>query len=369
MDPQSLVERVQELADVELATLLCLVAGQHCIIQTEPGGLDSLEQELQLVAANIFGLSHAVLHCSESTTLEDFSNGILVASKTPAEERRARFGSEAEKARDSTPLRRGSQYRLRQELVDDTQYQDDRRIANIIIARDLNQADHQIQIQALELLRTNRIFTHTAVFATPKTFLVVFLLSSSGPHLVNHLNDHVFISHYHDPEDGFPNLEAGSEWAFEEDQMSLTPGVRRSEAPDVSNQGRDPIFGPNNIQALTALGDAATVTAEVKQYLQNIVTFLRLHRAVAGGITPRATRHFDLLVKHLAPLHGLEFVTPSLVALAARKIYPHRIAITTPENERSMQYGSDLAAVAAMLEGVTPEQVIDEVLGAVEVPL
>ena len=34
-----------------------------------------------------------------------------------------------------------------------------------------------------------------------------------------------------------------------------------------------------------------------------------------------------------------------------------------------MQYGSDLAAVAAMLEGVTPEQVIDEVLGAVEVPL
>ena len=62
-------------------------------------------------------------------------------------------------------------------------------------------------------------------------------------------------------------------------------------------------------------------------------------------------------------------MTPSLVALAARKIYPHRITITTPENERSMQYGSDLAAVAAMLEGFTPEQVIEEVLAAVEVPL
>lgn len=49
MDPQSLVERVQELTDVELATLLCLVAGQHCIIQTEPEGLEALEQELQLV--------------------------------------------------------------------------------------------------------------------------------------------------------------------------------------------------------------------------------------------------------------------------------------------------------------------------------
>ena len=71
----------------------------------------------------------------------------------------------------------------------------------------------------------------------------------------------------------------------------------------------------------------------------------------------------------LAPLHSLEYVTPSLIALAARKIYPHRISITTPENERSMQYGSQLAAVTAMLEGITPELVIDEVLAAVEVPL
>ena len=39
------------------------------------------------------------------------------------------------------------------------------------------------------------------------------------------------------------------------------------------------------------------ITAEVKRYLQNIVVFLRLHRAVAGGISARATKHFDLLVK------------------------------------------------------------------------
>lgn len=42
---------------------------------------------------------------------------------------------------------------------------------------------------------------------------------------------------------------------------------------------------------------AVTITAEVKRYLQNIVVFLRLHRAVAGGISARATKHFDLLVK------------------------------------------------------------------------
>ena len=94
-----------------------------------------------------------------------------------------------------------------------------------------------------------------------------------------------------------------------------------------------------------------------------------MHRAVGGGISPRATQHFDLLVKCLAPLHGLHFVTPSLISLAARKIYPHRIAITKAENERSMQYGSDLAAIASILEGVTPEDVIEDVLQQVEAPL
>ena len=75
------------------------------------------------------------------------------------------------------------------------------------------------------------------------------------------------------------------------------------------------------------------------------------------------------LLRCLAPLHDLDFVTPALVAIAARKIYAHRIEICTPENERSMQYGSELVAVAALLDGVKAEQVIEEVLVAVEAPL
>jgi len=71
----------------------------------------------------------------------------------------------------------------------------------------------------------------------------------------------------------------------------------------------------------------------------------------------------------LAPLHDLDYISPSLVALAARKIYPHRIVITAPEDERSMQWGSSLEAVKAVLEGVTVEDVVEEVLQSVEVPL
>ena len=49
IDQGSLINKVRNLSDLELATLLCLVAGQHCIIETEDEGLNQLAQELGLV--------------------------------------------------------------------------------------------------------------------------------------------------------------------------------------------------------------------------------------------------------------------------------------------------------------------------------
>ena len=91
----NLASQVEKLSDIELAVLLCLVASQHCIIESDPESQHPLSEELQLVrssnptillilmvilkiAANCFGLSAAVVQCSPSTTLEAFGDGILV---------------------------------------------------------------------------------------------------------------------------------------------------------------------------------------------------------------------------------------------------------------------------------------------------
>lgn len=71
----------------------------------------------------------------------------------------------------------------------------------------------------------------------------------------------------------------------------------------------------------------------------------------------------------LAPLHALSFVPPSLVALATRKVYSHRIILVSPDDERSLQWGSSVEAVRELLENVTVHDVIEEVLRTVEVPL
>lgn len=50
MAERGLIDRVHDLTDLELATLLCLIAKEHCIIETDAGALDDLEHELRLVS-------------------------------------------------------------------------------------------------------------------------------------------------------------------------------------------------------------------------------------------------------------------------------------------------------------------------------
>ena len=52
MDDRSLSEQIHNLSDLELANLLCLIADQHCIINTDEEFLDTLAHELQLVCIN-----------------------------------------------------------------------------------------------------------------------------------------------------------------------------------------------------------------------------------------------------------------------------------------------------------------------------
>jgi hypothetical protein len=56
------------------------------------------------------------------------------------------------------------------------------------------------------------------------------------------------------------------------------------------------------------------------------------------------------------------------VALAARKVFRHRIVVTPPGEDRSLQYGSNLHAVSQVLIDVTPDSILDGVL-ALEPPL
>jgi len=138
--------------------------------------------------------------------------------------------------------------------------QDNRKIANVVIARDLNSASSLVQIQALEVSaaayyslfadilklpaypnQTHPLSYYNAQCSQPlSSNCAAFLVgskvgqpscrSSTYCYAIESnswQNDQIFISHYHDPGDGFPNLEEGSEW-LADDGASTSSVVRKS---------------------------------------------------------------------------------------------------------------------------------------------
>lgn len=313
--------KAQDLSDLELAMLLSLTSSQSAIIQTVAELLEDLEDELTLAARQTFGLTSITVHCTPDTTLEDFTQSVLVAG---------------------LPLEHSLDYSSR----------DGARIPNVLIVRDLQLTSRTVQLQAMELIKSRRMFTQTAVHSAPKHFLMLMISATETVPLVNHLRDFVYLSHVHEAEDGFPNMLDAPSIPFEDADIKPKP-----------------LITTEDIDTLAVAAGQTTVAVDVMRYIQDIAVFLRMHRAVAAGATPLASQHFVAMCKSLACLHDLKYVTPSLVTLAAKKVFRHRLVFVTPATERSLQYGSDTASIAAFLKDLTPEEVIEDVLATVESPL
>lgn len=165
------------------------------------------------VATSVFGLTPAVIDCSKHTTLDGFAHAIITIQGSPEQ------SSTPVRIRHDSHILYNGAFQARTSTSEN--FTDDKSIANVVIAKNLDRASKQVQIQVLELIRSKRIYTRTSVHHTPKRFLLIALLAcGQGPRLTRHLNDLIFISHFHDPEEGFPNLEELAEAGKDTDSIS-----------------------------------------------------------------------------------------------------------------------------------------------------
>jgi hypothetical protein len=58
MDVSDFVDHIQDLSDLELATLLCLIAKEHCLFETADVLIDDLASELALVSRSLLSENH-----------------------------------------------------------------------------------------------------------------------------------------------------------------------------------------------------------------------------------------------------------------------------------------------------------------------
>ena len=76
------LSEIQNLGDLGLACLLCLVSDQHGIITTEKDRLDDVALGLNNHCTAAFDLSVATVDCANGLTLDDFRESVLVQPRT-----------------------------------------------------------------------------------------------------------------------------------------------------------------------------------------------------------------------------------------------------------------------------------------------
>jgi len=95
------------------------------------------------------------------------------------------------------------------------------------------------------------------------------------------------------------------------------------------------------------------LTPSLRRYIVQIVSSTRSHSAVALGASPRGSLGLMRAGQAWALLHGREFVAPDDIKAVATAVLNHRLILKAEAQAR----------------GVTSEQVIQEIIATVPVPL
>lgn len=113
-----------------------------------------------------------------------------------------------------------------------------------------------------------------------------------------------------------------------------------------------PVFDAAEVQKIQDTVEKVIVEDNLVKYIAAIIHKTRNHGKIYLGGSPRASLAILRSTKSMAAIRGRDFVTPEDIQFVAVHVLNHRL-ILTPEAE---------------MEGVTPEDVVKEIIQTLEVP-
>ena len=137
-----------------------------------------------------------------------------------------------------------------------------------------------------------------------------------------------------------------------EEVQVLTRHAEGFDPRDLAAAGISPVAGTAELAAGRAAVRTVTIRPEVVGYVVDLARATRDSPSLQLGVSPRGATALMSAARAWAWLSGRDYVTPDDVKALARPALRHRVELR-PEAE---------------LEGVTPDAVLDGVLGAVPVP-
>lgn len=219
---------------------------------------------------------------------------------------------------------------------------------NLVLADEINRAPAKVQSALLEAMAERQVSVGGETYQLPELFLVMATqnpIEQEGTYPLPEAQLDRFLMHVNV---GYPDAEA------ERDILRLTRNeATQTPTPPPAQLAQDAIFAARQELLSLHMSDA------VEQYIVQLVIATRnpepyseqLANWLEFGGSPRATIAIDRCARAYAWLQGQDFVTPDDVQAVAGDVLRHRLILS----------------FEAEANGVTPDQVIDELLALVPV--
>jgi MoxR-like ATPase len=213
-------------------------------------------------------------------------------------------------------------------------------LAQIVLADEINRATPRTQSALLEAMQERQVTIDGVTHILSRPFLVLATqnpIELEGTFPLPEAQIDRFLMRL---KLGYPSEE-------EENQILLR---YESNDPLLSLQ---PVMGATELTDLQKARERVRVEESVRRYIAQLTRTTRHHESVQLGVSPRGTLALYKAAQALAALRGRDYVVPDDVKKLAGPVLTHRIIIN-PQTR---------------LRGRTPEEVIQETVGSVPVPV
>jgi MoxR-like ATPase len=213
-------------------------------------------------------------------------------------------------------------------------------LAQVVLADEINRATPRTQSALLEAMEERQITVERETLALPRPFLVI---ATQNPV---------------EQEGTFPLPEAQLDrfmlrlrldYPTHEEERAIVQRFKESQPM----QDLKPVISADDLKYLQEAIRRVHIDTAVENYIVEVVRATRTHSAVELGASPRGTLALYRASQALAALRGRTYVIPDDVKQLAQPVLAHRL----------------LASSQARMHGRVMEQIVEDVLKSVAVPV
>jgi MoxR-like ATPase len=214
--------------------------------------------------------------------------------------------------------------------------------SNIVLIDEINRAPAKTQAALFEVMEERQITYDGTLYPMTFPFLVVATqnpIEQEGTYSLPEAQLDRFLFKI---KLDYPEL-------YQEEEI-LQRYKNNIKAPDLNTV--KPVFTVSEIQKVQDIVEKIIIEDNLVKYIANITHKTRNHAKIYLGGSPRASLSILKSSKAIAAIRGRDFVTPEDIQFVAKPVLNHRL-ILTPEAE---------------MEGLTTEDVVNEIIQTIEVP-